>query len=61
MGKCNPEGMTWEEWLAAACFGSKYANLSHVERSLTLPSDTYNKLKEAWKEGADPTEYAAKW
>ncbi len=55
----NEEGLTWEEWLAAALFGSKWSNLSHVEKVLSLPEVLYGKLKFAWKVGEDPTEYAA--
>jgi len=54
----NREGMTWEEWLAAACFGSRHSSLSHVEKCLTIPEATYKRLKAAWKGAEDPTEYA---
>lgn len=60
MSQTNREGMTWEEWLAAVCFGSCLSNLSHVEKCLSLGEPKYDTLKKAWNEGEDPTEYAAK-
>lgn len=54
----NTEGMTWNEWFAAACFGTKYSNCSHVEACLTMPEVTYKQLRVAWKDGQDPSEYS---
>jgi hypothetical protein len=56
----NSEGMTWKEWLAAACFGSKYAGMTHANKLVSLTDHLYERLREAWEEGEDPTEYAGK-
>lgn len=50
----NREGLTRDEWLAAALL-----NRGGIEAFQKLATVDRNKLINAWKAGADPTEYAA--
>ena len=51
--KTNREGMTWREWILAACaWGSP---VDPGTNSRIGPTE----LLQAWKDGEDPTEYAA--
>ena len=45
----NREGLTLQEWLAAANLG---------EKTYTLEEE--RKQRKAWRDGEDPTEWAAK-
>ncbi len=52
----NREGMTFTEWLNAACSGTRFETLSEAEKMLTLPVQP-SMLKAAWKSGNDPADW----
>lgn len=44
----NCEGLTWQEWVRAATFGST-----------RLPKKLYRVLRKEWGAGVDPTEWGS--
>jgi len=55
--KTNNEGLTWDEWIAAAHLGGQWDTLNN--KPLGYTDAELTKLRAAWEAVEDPTEYAA--